>query len=107
MFKQRKWILIAAVLIIVVGVYPYLGTAEGNGEDTAAAPTSETSTDNAKASSSTDGDGVKQSVAAAEKPAAEQAGNGKESVSVTAAKPAVPAASPATDKLSPVTAVRR
>ncbi len=63
MFKQRKWILIAAVLIIVVGVYPYLGTAEGNGEDTAAAQTSETSTDNAKALSSTDGDGAQQSVA--------------------------------------------
>ncbi len=78
MFKQRKWILIAAVLIIVVGVYPYLGTAEGNGEDTAAAQTSETSTDDVKASSSTDGDGVQQSAAAAEQPAAEQAGSGKE-----------------------------
>ncbi len=44
---------------------------------------------------------------AAEKPAAEQAGSGKESVSAAEAKPAVPAVSPATDKLSPVTAVKK
>ncbi|PWV92097.1 hypothetical protein DFQ01_13643 [Paenibacillus cellulosilyticus] len=38
MFKQRKWLIAAAMLIIVGGLYPYLGLAEGEsqGEETAA-----------------------------------------------------------------------
>lgn len=39
MFKQRKWLIAAAMLIIVGGLYPYLGLAEGEsqGEETEAA----------------------------------------------------------------------
>lgn len=51
MFKQRKWLIAAAMLIIVGGLYPYLGLAEGEsqGEGTEATAVVDTADSEASA----------------------------------------------------------
>lgn len=97
MFKQRKWLIAAAMLIIVGGLYPYLGLAEGEsqGDETAATAVVDTAdSEVAVDTATTDTETASEPVVIDDASAADTG-----AVDAGAAVPAVP--------LTPVTAVTK